>query len=240
MSIVVDCACGKRLKTTDTGAGRKVKCPHCGRVLLVPTIPANPGEPGSSVLGTTNYSPLNAPEIGADGDREPWFTLLSIEFGPTKTITTVVLILVLAGVAIWCFTRSSGGPTGGSGGQVQKPQPTVGQYFDAMTAGRRKANRIVVANNMRQLLAIMQIYVQSHNGQFPDTLEALVAAEPSAQPLLIDPHNPAAPAFIYVKPQGPAGDQPAAGNVPILYEANGGKPDPQGVVGFADGQVQLP
>ena len=115
---------------------------------------------------------------------------------------TVLLILVLISAAIWYFTRSGSSTTRGAGGHAQNPQPTIGQYFDAMTTARRKANRVVVAHNMQQLLAIMQVYLQSHDGQYPDSLDALIAFEPSAQPLLVDPRERGGTAFIYVKPRG--------------------------------------
>jgi hypothetical protein len=43
MSITLDCqGCGKRIRTKDEHAGKKVKCPACAAVCLVPTAPAGP------------------------------------------------------------------------------------------------------------------------------------------------------------------------------------------------------
>lgn len=43
MSITVACACGKKLRTKDESAGKRVKCPGCGAVLTVPK-PQPPSE----------------------------------------------------------------------------------------------------------------------------------------------------------------------------------------------------
>ncbi len=44
MSIVISCECGKQLRARDELAGRKAKCPGCGRVLTVPEKPFDPEE----------------------------------------------------------------------------------------------------------------------------------------------------------------------------------------------------
>src|SRR5437588_3611300 len=36
MSIVVSCDCGKRLRARDEDAGKRAKCPGCGKTLVVP------------------------------------------------------------------------------------------------------------------------------------------------------------------------------------------------------------
>jgi DNA-directed RNA polymerase subunit RPC12/RpoP len=35
---VVACTCGKKLRARDDLAGKKVKCPGCGRLLTVPPV----------------------------------------------------------------------------------------------------------------------------------------------------------------------------------------------------------
>src|SRR5688500_6601379 len=42
MAIEGSCECGKRLRAPDGSAGRRAKCPGCGRVLQVPAGPATP------------------------------------------------------------------------------------------------------------------------------------------------------------------------------------------------------
>jgi RsiW-degrading membrane proteinase PrsW (M82 family) len=42
MSIVVSCSCGKRLRARDELAGKRAKCPGCGKALLVPPTAADP------------------------------------------------------------------------------------------------------------------------------------------------------------------------------------------------------
>ncbi len=36
MTIILNCACGKKLHAADELAGKRVKCPHCGAVLVAP------------------------------------------------------------------------------------------------------------------------------------------------------------------------------------------------------------
>src|SRR5438874_10778897 len=36
MAIITPCACGKKLRTKDDFAGKRIKCPSCGTVLTVP------------------------------------------------------------------------------------------------------------------------------------------------------------------------------------------------------------
>lgn len=49
MSIQLTCDCGKRLKAPDELAGKKAKCPSCGRAITVPAEVAAPeASPGDS------------------------------------------------------------------------------------------------------------------------------------------------------------------------------------------------
>jgi hypothetical protein len=45
MSLVIACACGQKLKVRDEFAGKKVKCPKCGNVLIAPAPPPVEEEP---------------------------------------------------------------------------------------------------------------------------------------------------------------------------------------------------
>jgi DNA-directed RNA polymerase subunit RPC12/RpoP len=44
MAIKVACACGKKLSVKDEHAGKRVKCPACGSVLVIPKRERRPKE----------------------------------------------------------------------------------------------------------------------------------------------------------------------------------------------------
>lgn len=45
MSLLIECACGQKLKVRDEFAGKKVKCPKCGKVVTAPVPPPLEEEP---------------------------------------------------------------------------------------------------------------------------------------------------------------------------------------------------
>ncbi|MDB5294339.1 MAG: hypothetical protein JWO31_322, partial [Phycisphaerales bacterium] len=59
MPIVVPCECGKQLRAPDAAAGRKGKCPGCGRVLLVPPAAQ---DPQASSAASSVAQPTRAPQ----------------------------------------------------------------------------------------------------------------------------------------------------------------------------------
>src|SRR5687768_5574069 len=70
MPIEVSCECGKRLRAPDSSAGRRAKCPGCGRVLQVPAAP------GAPAVGVKAAAPQQAPlppvpAAGASAARPP-------------------------------------------------------------------------------------------------------------------------------------------------------------------------
>lgn len=50
MALVFQCTCGRPLRAPDDAAGKRTKCPHCGKVVPIPGNPAS----GESKLGTTD------------------------------------------------------------------------------------------------------------------------------------------------------------------------------------------
>jgi hypothetical protein len=74
MPILFECACGKRLKAREEIAGRKTRCPQCGRMNTVPPAPPKPtpeappaDEPPSAVVLVLD-DPLAGPVRFALGD----------------------------------------------------------------------------------------------------------------------------------------------------------------------------
>ena len=52
----------------------------------------------------------------------------------------------------------------------------------ALNRAREQANRVKCASNMRQLAMSLQMYASKNGGQFPDTLEDVLQADPSLSP----------------------------------------------------------
>lgn len=50
MAIIVNCPCGKRLSAPDSAAGKRVRCPGCQKVLVVPAPDPPPDERMSALL----------------------------------------------------------------------------------------------------------------------------------------------------------------------------------------------
>jgi hypothetical protein len=97
------------------------------------------------------------------------------------------------------------------------------------------------AAQMRLILAAVAEYDASQNA-LPATLDDLAAAKLVPAPEVFrDPRTGAEAGFVYVKPDGvnrlSALTSPAT--TPILYELKDGKPDPAGLIGYADGHIAV-
>src|SRR5438874_2336436 len=64
MSIVVSCSCGKRLRARDELAGKRAKCPGCGKMLVVPPKAVDPEEDIYDVIDPPAAAP-SAPKPAA-------------------------------------------------------------------------------------------------------------------------------------------------------------------------------
>jgi hypothetical protein len=133
MPIVVDCSCGKKLKAADGSAGRRVKCPACGTVLVVPAPepeldgyelaePApEPARSGVEAVATPSAesSRLDSP-IWKDATRraaqrdqaaagpQPLCNVLGIEVTWARAATFAVVMLLLLGGGAWFFMSGPG------------------------------------------------------------------------------------------------------------------------------------
>lgn len=75
MAIVVPCSCGKQLRTKEEFAGKRIKCPSCGKVLTVPKPHPEPEEEPPMVEAVEEEPPVNtksaprkAPQVEPAGD----------------------------------------------------------------------------------------------------------------------------------------------------------------------------
>lgn len=108
MPIVVTCSCGKPIKAPDAAAGKKVRCPHCQRVLSVPA-PPDPGSDKSGSRAVPSATPA------ADGKAAGNMALLSI--GAVGSIGVLVAV-------VWFSARSLNTETPARAPEVAKlPAP---------------------------------------------------------------------------------------------------------------------
>lgn len=100
------------------------------------------------------------------------------------------------------------------------------------------------ASHMRLILLNIATY-DADQQALPKTLEDLVTAKITSDGgvyVFRNQRTGKMPGFVYVKPPEAArlADIKAPADTPVLYELKDGKPDPAGLVGYADGHVRIP
>ncbi len=116
MTIVVNCACGKKLKAPEGGAGRRVKCPGCGAVLTLPTEQVDAYElaesaPDSSRLDSKLWR--EATRRAAERDEaavgpRPLFNLLGVDVTRGRAAALAAVALLATGLPVWFFVYGPG------------------------------------------------------------------------------------------------------------------------------------
>lgn len=111
----------------------------------------------------------------------------------------------------------------------------------ALVTARESAKRTMSMSNMRQLLVAMNVYANDYSGAFPAKLDDLVkyvgGGEGGFKHLLTNPVTGEYPGYGYQQPTDP---KTAGATTLVLWELKGGKADPDGAKGFADGHVTRP
>ena len=63
MAIAFACTCGKKLKTRDEFAGRKIKCPACQEIVTIPSGTLSPVSSPSALETTAPWTPEAAADV---------------------------------------------------------------------------------------------------------------------------------------------------------------------------------
>ena len=98
------------------------------------------------------------------------------------------------------------------------------------------------AKNVEDLTKLIGLYWLDKNGEYPADLPAAfdevgIFSAADAKRMMSNPRTGASPGYKYVRP---GANRDAVANpttVPMIYEIKDGKPDPDGVIAYADGHV---
>jgi prepilin-type processing-associated H-X9-DG protein len=188
VAIFVRCDCGQEFQTRDENAGRRARCPHCGRELVVPK-PAGPLDEGD-VWTAPAYAPgPPAPAPQTTSGK----AIASLVLG----ICSLVFCL-LAGIPAIIFgvlglgdinrsrgmlggrgMATAGIILGGLGSSVFPIAVMIGLLLPAVQAAREAARRIQCVNNIKQIGLAVLNYESAHS-VFP----AAAITDEQGKPLL--------------------------------------------------------
>jgi beta-lactamase regulating signal transducer with metallopeptidase domain len=119
---------------------------------------------------------------------------------------------------------------------------TLGPLVQGFLIARRGAAQSAqTMNQVQQLLIGVITYSANHDGKLPDKLEDLkdmMGGDDAFKKLMTDPKTGAIPAFIYVKPAEKM-SQINTSNTKIIFEMKEGRKADSGIIGFADGHVEI-
>ena len=105
--IMVTCSCGKQFQTKVENAGRRARCPECGKELIVPGVGV--GASGD-IAGDFGHAPVKGAEAGTSGKAIASFVL-----GLTSLICTLftgIPAIILGALSVRAIGRSGGRITG--------------------------------------------------------------------------------------------------------------------------------
>ena len=177
MSILVTCQCGQEFQTKDENAGRRAKCPDCGRELIVPKPGALPGD---------ELIPVEPGPTTTSGKAIASFCLGLCSF--FCTVITGVPAIILGALGLGDINRSKGRVggstmaivgiiTGGIGSTFVFIAVLIALLLPAVQAAREAARRAQCVNNLKQIGLAMHNY-HSTNDCFPDNAIRDAAGRP--------------------------------------------------------------
>ena len=191
MTIAFSCACGQQLQAREEHAGRRTRCPKCGRDVMVPSI--EPAPAPEAPLRPEAVTERRRPDVSHPDEGDDWEERHpGRPRQPERTSTAAIISLVLGILSVPCVglpgipaiitgiiglsaISRSRGRLGGQGFAVAGIiLGAVGLIIVLPIAGlvpavqkvREAAGRIQSANNLKQLAIGMQNF-HEQTGQFP-------------------------------------------------------------------------